>query len=105
MNPLTIAGVLFIITAILHVATLVLYGNTAATRPVAGFGIVYLFLGILLLATTFGWVPIVALVLTTIGGIGAVTQLKANPDMRNMNLLLIAIDVVIIILLLLALIG
>ena len=39
-------------------------------------------------------------VLTIIGGIGAITQLKANPELRTSTLLFIGIDIVIIVLLL-----
>lgn len=105
MNLLLITAVLFIVTGILHNATLLRFSNNAATRPVAAFGVVYLVLGILLWLGTFSWLPIVALILTVIGGIGATTQIKANPEMRSWTLLFIGIDVVIVVLLAIHLLG
>ncbi len=99
MNLLTITAILFIITAILHVATLWRFGNNATTRPVAAYGLIYLVLGILLLLGTFSWTPVVALALTLIGGIGATTQLNANSQMRSWTLFFIGVDVVIVALL------
>jgi hypothetical protein len=99
MTILLITAVLFIITGILHNATLLRFGNNAATRPVAAFGVVYLALGILLWLGTFSWLPIVALILTIIGGVGATTQINANPEMRSWTLLFIGIDVAVVVLL------
>jgi hypothetical protein len=96
MNILIVAGVLFIITAILHLAALTRFGNNAATRPIAAFGVIYLILGLLILLRTFSWTPIVALILTLIGGGGAFASINANPELRSLKLLLIAIDVVIV---------
>ena len=44
----------------------------------------------------FSWTPIVALILTLIGGAGAFASINANPELRSFKLLLIAIDVVIV---------
>jgi hypothetical protein len=96
MNILTIAAVIFIITAILHLAAPIRFRNNTATRPIAAFGVVYLISGILILAGTFSWIPIVALIVTLIGGIGATVKINANPELRSLNLLLIAIDIVIV---------
>jgi hypothetical protein len=100
MNLLTATAILFIITGLLHITIPFRFGNNAATRPVAAFGVIYLILGVLLILGVFSWLPIAALVLTIIGGIGAITQLKANPELRTSTLLFIGIDIVIIVLLL-----
>ena len=105
MNFLLITAVLFIITGILHNVTLFPFGNNAATRPVAAFGVVYLALGILLWLGTFSWLPIVALIITVIGGVGATTQISANPEMRSWTLLFIGIDVAVVVLLAIHLLG
>ena len=99
MSLLTITAMLFIITALLHIATLFRFGNSAATRPVAAYGIIYLILGVLIGLGTFSWMPTVALILTVIGGVGATTPLNANPELRAWTLSFIAVDVVIIALL------
>ena len=70
MNLLLITAVLFTITGLLHIGMLLRFGNNAGTRPVAAFGVVYLVLGILLWLGTFSWLPILALILTVIGGVG-----------------------------------
>lgn len=97
MSLLTLAAILFVITGILHIIIPIRFGNNAATRPIAAFGVIYLILGVLILLGSFSWMPIVALILTLIGGIGATTQLNANPELRNSNLLFIGIDVVIVV--------
>jgi hypothetical protein len=100
MNLLTVSAILFIITGLLHITIPLRFGNNAATRPVAAFGVVYLILGGLLTLGVFSWLPVVALILTLIGGIGAVTQLNSNPEnLRNSTLLFIGIDIVIVVLL------
>ena len=96
MNILIIAAVLFITTAILHLSALVRFGNNPATRPIAAFGVIYLILGLLILLRTFSWTPIVALILTLIGGGGAIVSINANPELRFLKKLLIAIDIVIV---------
>ncbi len=96
MNILTVAAVLFIITAILHLVAPIRFRNNAATRPIAAFGVIYLILGILILRGTFSWTPIVALILTLIGGIGATAGINVNPELRSLKLFLIAIDVAIV---------
>ena len=105
MNLLLITAVLFIITGISHNVTLLRFGNNAATRPVAAFGVVYLAVGILLWLGTFSWLPLVALILTIIGVVGAMTQINANPEMRSWTLLFIGIDVVIVVFLAIHLLG
>ena len=104
MNLLPATAILFLITGLLHITIPFRFGNNAATRPVAAFGVIYLILGVLLLLETFIWTPLVAMVLTLIGGIGATTQINTNPELRNSNLLFIGIDVVIIALLVISLI-
>jgi hypothetical protein len=94
-----ITAVLFIITAVLHINLLRIFGNTAAVRPVAAYGVIYLVLGILLLTSSFSWTPIAALVLTAIGGTAAIVTINANPTIRSWILLFIVIDIVIIALL------
>ena len=42
------------------------------------------------------WTPIVALIVTLIGGAGAFASINANPELRSLKLLLIVIDVVIV---------
>jgi hypothetical protein len=96
MTILTIAAVLFIITAILHLVAPMLFRNNAATRPIAAYGVIYLILGILILLGTFSWTPIIAIILTLVGGAGVTAGINANPELRSLKLLLIAIDVVII---------
>ena len=96
MSILLVAAVLFIISAILHLAAPIRFGNNAATRPIAAFGVIYLVLGLLILLGTFSWTPIVALILTLIGAAGAIASINANPELRSLKLLLIAIDVVIV---------
>ena len=96
MNILIVAAVLFIMTAILHLAAPIRYGNNAATRPIAAYGVIYLILGLLMLLGRFSWTPIVALILTLIGGTAAIASIKADPKLRSWKLLLIAIDVVIV---------
>ncbi|MEM7334501.1 MAG: hypothetical protein AAF490_20665 [Chloroflexota bacterium] len=95
-----IVAVLFLITAVLHIFIPIRYGNNSTTAGIGGYGVIYLILGILLLATSLAWVPTTALVLTGIGVIGALTQINAMPELRNWTLLFIGIDIVIIILLL-----
>ena len=104
MSLLTVTSVFFIITAVLHIATLIRFGNSVATRPIAAYGIIYLILGVLLMVGTFSWIPIIALILTAIGGVGATTQLNANSEMRSWTLFFIGVDVVIIVLLIISLI-
>jgi hypothetical protein len=99
MSILTIAAILVIFTGILHILIPFRFGNNAATRPVAAFGVVYLILGVLLTLGVFSCLPVIALILTLIGGIGASTQLNANPELRNSTLLFIGIDIVIVALL------
>ena len=99
MNLLTITAVFFTITGLLHIGMLLRFGNNAGTRPVAAFGVVYLILSVLIWMGTFSWVPVAALIVTAVGGIGAITQLRANPELRSWTLFFIAIDVVIILLL------
>jgi hypothetical protein len=99
-----VAAILFIITGVLHVTIPMRFGNTAGTRPIAAFGVIYLVLGVLILLETFSWTPIVALILTLIGGTGAATQINTNPELRPWNLLFIGIDVVIVVLLVISLI-
>jgi len=96
MNILIVAAVLFIITAMLHLAAPIRFGNNAATRPIAAYGVVYLVLGLLILLRKFSWIPIVALILTLIGGAGAIASVSANPELRSLKLLLIVIDTVIV---------
>ena len=96
MNILTVAAVLFIITAILHLAVPIRFGNNTATRMIAAYGVIYLILGLLILLGTFSWTPIVALILTLIGGAGAIASINTNPELRSWKLFLVAIDVVIV---------
>jgi hypothetical protein len=103
MNLLTATAILFLITGLLHITIPFRFGNNAATRPVAAFGIIYLILGVFSLLGVFSWLPVVALILTLIGGIGASTQLKANPELRKSTLLFIGIDIVIVVLLIIEL--
>ena len=105
MNLLTAAATLFIITAILHITVPVRFGNSAAARPIAAFGVIYLVVGVVILLQTSSWMPVVALVLTLIGGIGATTTLNAEPQLRSSNLLFIGIDVVLIALLVIHLLA
>jgi len=96
MNTLIVAAVLFIVTAILHLAAPIRFRNNAATRPIAAYGVIYLILGLLILLGTLSWTPIVALILTLVGGAGAIASINANPELRSLKLRLIAIDVVIV---------
>jgi hypothetical protein len=96
MNILIVATVLFIFSAALHLAAPLRFRNNTATRPIAAFGVIYLILGLLILFGTFSWTPSVALILTLIGGVGALASINANPELRSLKLLLIAIDVVIV---------
>jgi hypothetical protein len=99
MDLLTVTAILFLITGLLHISTPFRFENNSATRPVAAFGVIYLILGGLLILGVFSWLPVVALILTLIGGIGASTQLNANPELRTSTLLFIGIDIVIVVLL------
>jgi hypothetical protein len=74
MNLLPATAILFLITGLLHITIPFRFGNNAATRPVAAFGVIYLILGVLLILGVFSWLPVVALILTLIGGIGASTS-------------------------------
>ena len=105
MSLLTIAAILFVLTGILHLTIPMRFGNRAATRPIAAFGVIYLILGGLILLGIFSWTPVAALVLTLIGGIGATATLNADPDLRSSNLLFIGIDVMITALLVISLIA
>ena len=105
MNTLTVAAILFILTAILHLVTPLRFRNQLGTWSIAGFGVIYLVLGILLLLTSLGWLPIVALIIVMIGGIGAVVGINANPALRSLKLFMIAIDLVIIGLLVFHMVG
>jgi hypothetical protein len=70
-------------------AALVRIGNSAAARPVTAYGVIYLILDTLILLARLSWTPMVAVILTVIGGIGATTQLNNNPDMRDRTLFLL----------------
>ena len=98
---LTIAAILFIITAILHIAMPFIYGRGQDTIGIAVYGVIYLVLGVLLLTTSAGWAPIGALILTAIGGTAAFIQRNANPKLLTFTWIFIAIDAVIILLLVL----
>ena len=105
MSILTIVAILLIITAILHLFMLQQFGSNNITNGVAIAGIVYGILAILMLTTSFGWPPIVTLILITIGAIGAYIQIDALPEMRTWTWLFIAIDVGIVALLLAYFLG
>ena len=96
MTPVTISAVLLIITAILHMATLVQFGRDSTTIPVAVYGVIYGILGGLLLAETFSWTALGAFILTLIGAIAAITQINNAPAMRSWMVGFIGIDIAIL---------
>ena len=100
MTILTIVSFFLVITSLLHLFMLQQFGSNSTTNGVAVAGVIYLILAGLILFTSLAWPPIVTLVLTTLGGIGAYTQIDALPAMRNWTWLFIGIDVVIVLLLL-----
>ena len=98
---LAIAAILFIITALLHIAIPFIYGRGQDTIGIAVYGVIYLVIGGLLLTTAAGWVPFVALILTAIGAAAAFVQRNANQKLLTFTWIFIAIDAFIILLLVL----
>jgi len=97
MSLALIAAVLFLVTAVLHFLTVPIFGDPKRNVPVAGYGVLYLALGVGLLFLQPTWLLITAIVITVVGLLAALAGLKSTPSpQRPFTLLLIVIDLAIL---------
>ena len=91
-----IAAVILLVSAVIHLAYLIIYHNPEATMPVAIFGGIYAIISLGLLLSTKKAFLYAAAIFTTIGMIAATVVYMGNEAPFDLDIVLILIDVVIV---------